>query len=281
MLKEKLKFLRIQKQITQEELATALFISTDLIHNWENGNETPDEENLEKLCEFFNVDKTYFINVPRKKHKLTIILNIMSVLSLILAMAVPRLFIPNLTDISYFEFSYYLNEKLWIGSFFIAIPLFSIVFGFIKSKKYRTISCIIIGAVFGIYILSFNIAFCMKENEIHDTQYYDDHKLIEILQEEFDYVFPKSVKTLYTDSYDQVNGIIRFEDYTNLNNEFPNFNEELTDKQLEIIRRNYSRLDLDYDYNLLIKRPGHNNRYWYLAYYEGECVLCIYELILY
>lgn len=50
-----LKILRQAKNLSQEALAEQLFISRQAISKWENGDATPDLENLVKLAEIFKV----------------------------------------------------------------------------------------------------------------------------------------------------------------------------------------------------------------------------------
>lgn len=52
---DKLKKLRIDKGITQEELASAIFVSRTLISKYESGSVYPTKENAEKLALYFNV----------------------------------------------------------------------------------------------------------------------------------------------------------------------------------------------------------------------------------
>lgn len=53
---ENLKKLRLEKDLTQEELANKIFVSRTLITKYENGIVMPTKDNLEKLALFFNVD---------------------------------------------------------------------------------------------------------------------------------------------------------------------------------------------------------------------------------
>lgn len=59
--------LRIGRNITQEDLATALFVSRDLVSKWETGSRRPDWQMIEKIAEYFNVppdeivDKNEFV----------------------------------------------------------------------------------------------------------------------------------------------------------------------------------------------------------------------------
>ena len=51
MLKEK----RKEYQLTQEQLAEKIFVSTKTISNWETGKTTPDIQNLILLAKLFNI----------------------------------------------------------------------------------------------------------------------------------------------------------------------------------------------------------------------------------
>ena len=62
MFKDKLKELRIQKGISQYELAEKLFVSRSAIAKWENGNGIPSDVNLEAICEFFGVEEEWLLD---------------------------------------------------------------------------------------------------------------------------------------------------------------------------------------------------------------------------
>ena len=62
MFKDKLKELRIQKGISQYELAEKLFVSRSAIAKWENGNGIPSDVNLEVICEFFGVEEEWLLD---------------------------------------------------------------------------------------------------------------------------------------------------------------------------------------------------------------------------
>ncbi len=59
---EKLKTLRKEKGLTQEELASSIFVSRTLISKYENGSVYPTKENAEKLALFFNVNLSELID---------------------------------------------------------------------------------------------------------------------------------------------------------------------------------------------------------------------------
>ena len=56
---DKLKKLRKEKELTQEELASKIYVSRSLIARYENGTVVPTKENIEKLALFFNVKLSY------------------------------------------------------------------------------------------------------------------------------------------------------------------------------------------------------------------------------
>lgn len=59
---DKLKNLRKEKGLTQEELASKIFVSRSLIARYENGSVVPSKENLEKLSLFFDLRLSDFID---------------------------------------------------------------------------------------------------------------------------------------------------------------------------------------------------------------------------
>jgi transcriptional regulator with XRE-family HTH domain len=60
-LADNLKYLRKQRNWTQEELAQRLNISRPQITKWENGDQLPDLESLEKLSNLYEVSIDYLI----------------------------------------------------------------------------------------------------------------------------------------------------------------------------------------------------------------------------
>lgn len=59
---EQISNLRNQKKITQEDLAIKLGYSKQTISNWETGLKTPRMGAIQKLADFFNVDKSFIID---------------------------------------------------------------------------------------------------------------------------------------------------------------------------------------------------------------------------
>ena len=60
---ERLKELRIEKGITQAELAKELQVSQRSISSWETGFRQPDFETLEILAKYFNVTTDYLLGI--------------------------------------------------------------------------------------------------------------------------------------------------------------------------------------------------------------------------
>ncbi|MGG2105504.1 helix-turn-helix domain-containing protein [Lysinibacillus pakistanensis] len=61
MLGKRLKMLRTEKKITQEELGKVVNVTKVSISGYENGNRTPDTETLQKLADFFDVSTDYLL----------------------------------------------------------------------------------------------------------------------------------------------------------------------------------------------------------------------------
>ena len=58
--KDKLKKLRTERNITQSELAKAIYVSRCAVAKWENGRGLPNEESKKALAVYFGVAETYF-----------------------------------------------------------------------------------------------------------------------------------------------------------------------------------------------------------------------------
>lgn len=59
--KAKLKSLRTQKGITQQELADIVFASRSTVAKWENGLSIPNEQSLQLLADYFGVERSELI----------------------------------------------------------------------------------------------------------------------------------------------------------------------------------------------------------------------------
>jgi len=63
---KRLKQLRAQKGLTQEELAEAVGVSTDFISLVERGQRAPSFKNLERLAEVLGVEVADLFSFPRR-----------------------------------------------------------------------------------------------------------------------------------------------------------------------------------------------------------------------
>ena len=63
LFSERLKELRIEKQIGQVELANAINVSKGIISLWENGLREPKLNNLISLASFFNVSRDSLVGL--------------------------------------------------------------------------------------------------------------------------------------------------------------------------------------------------------------------------
>lgn len=56
-LKTKLKILRAERNITQEQLAEALGVKQNVVSTWERGTAIPKAQMMQKIEDYFNVPK--------------------------------------------------------------------------------------------------------------------------------------------------------------------------------------------------------------------------------
>ncbi|WP_153732744.1 helix-turn-helix domain-containing protein [Sporosarcina obsidiansis] len=69
MLGERLKKLRTESKLTQDELGKKINVTKVSISGYENGNRSPDTETLQKIADTFNVTTDYLLgrsDNPRK-----------------------------------------------------------------------------------------------------------------------------------------------------------------------------------------------------------------------
>lgn len=74
-----IKKLRLQKKLTQEEMADKLYVTRQTVSNWENGKSQPDIDTLVKISDTLNTDTTALIygspdSEDRKKDKKQLII---------------------------------------------------------------------------------------------------------------------------------------------------------------------------------------------------------------
>ncbi|SHF11428.1 Transcriptional regulator, contains XRE-family HTH domain [Caldanaerobius fijiensis DSM 17918] len=65
---EKIKKLRLQKMLTQEQLAYALGVSVQSVSRWESGVNYPDITMLPLIAKLFNVTTDYLLDVEGEKN---------------------------------------------------------------------------------------------------------------------------------------------------------------------------------------------------------------------
>lgn len=69
---EKLKDLRLEKKLTQKELAQILSITTPTLSHWECDYQEPSLKDLIQICAFFNVESDYLIGLSDNFENFTI-----------------------------------------------------------------------------------------------------------------------------------------------------------------------------------------------------------------
>lgn len=65
-----LKNIRVENNITVEELAKQLGVSRQTVYNWEYGIKKPSKKNLKKMADIFNVKEEAIITPPADKNTL-------------------------------------------------------------------------------------------------------------------------------------------------------------------------------------------------------------------
>ena len=63
----KLKQLRIEKNIKQQDLAKALNVTKQSVSNWENNKRLPDINTLIQLADFYNCSLDYLFGISNEK----------------------------------------------------------------------------------------------------------------------------------------------------------------------------------------------------------------------
>ena len=68
-LKDKLKELRANANLTQEDLANQIFVSRTLVSKWESGDRYPSKDNLARLAVLFQIPQDELIGGQKEKDK--------------------------------------------------------------------------------------------------------------------------------------------------------------------------------------------------------------------
>lgn len=128
MFKDRLKELRKEHGLTQEELGKKIYVSRSTICKWEIGNGLPSEANLESLCELFNVSKEWLLDLEDYKEYVNknIENNKLSSVILLLVFA----FVSGFTSISLLALLSYFNtyqdigeHALWVFPILLSFPI--------------------------------------------------------------------------------------------------------------------------------------------------------------
>lgn len=133
-IKNKIKELRISKNLTQQQLADELHVTKQAISKWEKGKSVPDIASVELIASFFGVSADYLINdsieatdsetptvnLPKRIGKLNIVLISISVLLLAALITVGIILInkfkiPVTVEVNGFEITYLADETQQIN----------------------------------------------------------------------------------------------------------------------------------------------------------------------
>lgn len=196
---DKLKKLRKENNLTQEDVAAKIFVSRTLITKYENGTINPTKENLEKLALLFNVKLDYLldeedtIEITLKNKEIIDKINfIIEVIALVVALIfILFAFLPVLS-VKYYDYSFgappavrFINESLLyltlkhsnpitlVTIILLGCNIFLIIYTFIK-KKERTpyiYLIIYIFLVINIFLIFFSIVFGISycSNNLYDS----------------------------------------------------------------------------------------------------------------
>ncbi len=158
MFKDKIKTLRIEKGLTQKQLADIIYVSRSAVCKWEMGNGYPSDVNLESLCLYFNVTEDYLMerndykeskkNLERKIIKTICIISIIIPTFIYIKTFIPYRLIHDMFA-AYHEFtSDVMIHKWWIiiPHLIILSPVFMAISYMIFKKnferKYSRIICV-------------------------------------------------------------------------------------------------------------------------------------------
>ena len=75
MFEDRIKDLRLNRGLSQVELAKELFVTKQSVSNWENGNIIPSVEVLMKIAKFFSVSTDYLLGLDDRRYLETTGLN--------------------------------------------------------------------------------------------------------------------------------------------------------------------------------------------------------------
>lgn len=164
MFKDRLRDLRKEYGLTQEELGKKIFVSRSTICKWEIGNGLPSDANLESLCELFNVSKEWlldledykeYVNNEIKKSKLSTV-----ILLLVFSFVSGFISISLLAILSYYNNYHEIGEHaLWVFPILLSFPIPIILVLIARRINYK--QNVLIGTkIFVLIILSIFATLC-------------------------------------------------------------------------------------------------------------------------
>ncbi|MBQ1412403.1 MAG: helix-turn-helix transcriptional regulator [Clostridia bacterium] len=68
MFEEIIRDLRLNRGLSQVELAKELFVTKQCVSNWENGNIIPSVDMLIKISKFFSVSTDYLLGLDKRRY---------------------------------------------------------------------------------------------------------------------------------------------------------------------------------------------------------------------
>lgn len=141
MVKDKIKLLRKETNITQSELAKKLYVSRQTISRWENGSSIPTTDNIAQIAQFFEKDISYFLpnyeNIQETNDKLS-------------SNKIKSFIIKYWKDMLIFALAFSPLISIWLTP----ISTYSYIYARKTRKKYSTIV--------GLTVLTFSIYFFIQ-----------------------------------------------------------------------------------------------------------------------
>ena len=135
MFKDKLRELRKDKGLSQQELADSIYVSRSAICKWEMGNGMPSEANIEALCAFFEVDEEWLLDRNDLKEGIEITkrnrnVNVLNLILIVLSVVFLSI---TLTILSSINFIINIKVPISLWTLFNTYELLMIIGGFFIS----------------------------------------------------------------------------------------------------------------------------------------------------
>lgn len=143
MFKDKLKELREKEGLSQEQLASIIYVSRSAIAKWESGSGLPSDVNLKAICDYFKVEEDYLLQKEDLKEAITDLDNKQTSLKIIFFSSVIFIML----------FCLIVGGDYILHRIAMVLTLIFFIFKcFIKNNKIDKIICIIISIL--IFIIS-------------------------------------------------------------------------------------------------------------------------------